>query len=176
MHSSHSLECKLFFFLPSALPCTNLTQFACLHLILATCMYELQCTVCALLVVNLSFMFLFCFVSPLLLQKVLPAKQYLLPIKSQSMSKSMYVNCIHSKLFHFYTSDFPVFLSHFSNIDTRCSWHFWEGRQLEVVSQYRDLFKHFSAAQVSGVLSWHPLWPARRGERASRATRTLWFS
>lgn len=65
-----------------------------------------------------------CFVWRLLLQKVLPAKEYLLPIKSQSMSKSIYVNCIYSKLFHFYTSDFPVFLSPFGNIDTQCSWHF----------------------------------------------------
>lgn len=117
-----------------------------------------------------------CFVWRLLLQKVLPANEYLLPITSQSMSKSIYVNCIYSKLFHFYTSDFPVFLSCFSNTHMQCSWRFWEGRQPEVVSQYRDLFKHFGAAQVSGVLSWHPLWQAGRGERASRATRTLWFS
>lgn len=117
-----------------------------------------------------------CFVWRLWLQKVLPANECLLPTESQSTSKSIHVNCIHSKLFRFYTSDFPVFSSRFSNRDTQCSRHFWEGRRPEVVSQYRDLFKHFGTAQVSGVLSWHPLWQAGRGERASRATRTLWFS
>lgn len=140
-------------------------------------MYELQCTVCALLVVDPSFMFLFSVLcgDSCYKRHCLQSNTFYL-LNHKVWAKSMYVNCIYCKLFHFYTSDFPVSSSRFSNMDTRCSWHFWEGRQPEVVSQYRDLFKHFGAAQVSWVLSWHALWQARRGERASRATRTLWYS